>query len=732
MQIAVFYLARIQQGLEHFKNFAQSYRQYPAGISHDLFIICKGFSKKEEFEALQKIFQDIPHQIIPVEDDIGMDLAAYKEASNQVNHPYVCFLNTYSRINNDNWLQKFFSHCEKEDVGLVGATGSFESIYESSVYFVGSNLFFLSSQRKKTFYLFYCHLKNFFHKKIFKGYLKNIFNLWRINTNPHSFWHFINEVPSFPNPHIRSNAFMLRLKDWNSITEDKTLKTKTDSLLFESGVDGLSNFFFHQGRKILIVGSDGKGYSPLDWPEGGFFRSKNQENLLVKDNQIEYYLGASKSLQNLLRLCAWGDYLLENKGQKILRGLSFPQAPEKLKPKLRIKKPPFFSIVIPTHNRPKCLMDALQTIMDQDYSHWEVVIFDNASEQPIAPLVEKLKDPRIRCERSDEKLWVTESWNKAISMARGDYITFIRDNDGLCPHFFQNTLKILKKVPLLDLVFSSIYSVVFSDSSAGQIGFTCLCPLPYPFLKGENDPVYSLHKYEALQILHQWLKNSPSLYFAMPAFTIRRSLLQKIQRNGQLFHSNFPDYYFAGMAFAEAEKIVLSPQPLAFQGDSPHSVGGSLIKGEKNTFRTLHFPKENPTDTKNITKFLVPGWIFYTELMITLHKIAQNLSLPHGKSYFRRYQRMQLIYLLKTPKRNRRERTKDLLVLFPKLFLREKLFFCKVSFALLMFRFRLNKRFFRTICAQYSNTPTIKFLSYNDKKFVSGYAFYQHLKKGLL
>jgi glycosyltransferase involved in cell wall biosynthesis len=722
-------LARIQQGLELFKNFAQSYRNYPAGISHDLFIICKGFSKQEEFEALQEIFQDIPHKIIPVEDDIGMDLAAYKDASDQVTHPYVCFLNTYSRINSDNWLQKFFSHCEKEDVGLVGATGSFESLYDSSIHLLGNNLFLLLLQRKKIS-IFFCHLKNFFLRKIFKRHLSDTFNLWRMNTKPDSFWHFINWIPSFPNPHIRSNAFMLRLKDWQSITEKKPLKTKVDSVLLESGIDSLSDYFLRQGRKILLVGSDGKGYSPLDWPEGGFFRSKNQENLLIKDNHTDCYLGASKSLQTLLHHCTWGDYVFQ-KGQKNLENFSFPQNPEKLKPQPQMNKPPFFSIVIPTHNRPECLMDALKTIMDQDYSHWEVVIFDNASEQPIAPLVEKLKDQRIRCERSDEKLWVTESWNKAVSMARGDYITFIGDDDGLCPHFFQNTLKIIKKVPLLDLVCSSIYSVIFSDASTGQIGSTRLLSLPYPFLKGENDTFYPLHKHEALQILHQWLKNSPTIYFAMPAFTIKRSLLQKIQRNGQVFHSNFPDYYFAGMAFAEAEKIVLSPQPLAFQGVSPRSVGGSLLKGEKNLFRTLNFPKENPTDTKNITKFLVPGWDFYTELMITLHKTAQNLGLPHGKSYFRRYQRIQLIYLLTIPKPTDREKTKALLVLFPKLFLREKLFFCKVSFACLLFKIHLNKRILRTMCLEYSPIPKANLITYNDKKFVSGQAFYQQLKKGL-
>src|SRR5450759_1713977 len=97
-----------------------------------------------------------------------------------------------------------------------------------------------------------------------------------------------------------------------------------------------------------------------------------------------------------------------------------------------------FSVVIPTRDRLDLLAEAIQTILLQpETPSWELVVFDNASSQPINEYVNSLNDARIRYERSDEFLPVTESWNRAMSLAKGDYVTLLGDDDGLTPNYFK-------------------------------------------------------------------------------------------------------------------------------------------------------------------------------------------------------------------------------------------------------------------------------------------------------
>ncbi|MFW8646001.1 hypothetical protein ACOJBO_42725 [Rhizobium beringeri] len=130
-RIAVIYLARLAEGFAAFEAFAESYRRNAAGHDHDLVIICKGFTKPGEFAGIAAVFTGIPHQIISISDNVGLDIHAYREACLQLKQEFVCCFNTYARIESESWLAKLWTNFSKPGVGMVGATGSFESLYNS-------------------------------------------------------------------------------------------------------------------------------------------------------------------------------------------------------------------------------------------------------------------------------------------------------------------------------------------------------------------------------------------------------------------------------------------------------------------------------------------------------------------------------------------------------------------------------------------------------------------------
>ena len=82
--------------------------------------------------------------------------------------------------------------------------------------------------------------------------------------------------------------------------------TKRGAYLFENGKHSLTKRVMRQGLKMIVVGRDGKGYEKEEWNRSGTFRQRNQENLLVADNQTRRYANADEAARNHLARAAWG------------------------------------------------------------------------------------------------------------------------------------------------------------------------------------------------------------------------------------------------------------------------------------------------------------------------------------------------------------------------------------------------------------------------------------------
>lgn len=91
------------------------------------------------------------------------------------------------------------------------------------------------------------------------------------------------------------------------------------------------------------------------------------------------------------------------------------------------------SILLPTRNRLDLLKLAIESVRLQEYSDWEIVVSDNASDDDIGAYVQSLGDPRIRCRRFEQLVPVTDNWNAALEAATGEYFVMLGDDDALVP-----------------------------------------------------------------------------------------------------------------------------------------------------------------------------------------------------------------------------------------------------------------------------------------------------------
>src|SRR5215831_12473656 len=173
-EVCLVYLARAKSGVEPFHKFLTSYRQYRGGLEHDILILFKGFNDEVEIQKWLETAKEFNPGKMSVSDH-GFDLRAYGMAARQLDYTYFCFLNSFSEILAENWLAKMDAIIRRKGVGLVGATGSAESMY--------TNVLIQRDRRPKP------------------SLLERLWTPFRLRFCQLCF-------DPWPNYHIRSNAFM--------------------------------------------------------------------------------------------------------------------------------------------------------------------------------------------------------------------------------------------------------------------------------------------------------------------------------------------------------------------------------------------------------------------------------------------------------------------------------------------------------------------------------------------
>lgn len=105
---------------------------------------------------------------------------------------------------------------------------------------------------------------------------------------------------------------------------------------------------------------------------------------------------------------------------------------------------PFFSIVMPTREKAHLLKYALQSAVSQTFDDYEIVVCDNNSMDGTREVVHELADERLRYVRTEERLSMPDNWEFALEHARGEYVTYLCDDDAAGPRLLEKLYSILE------------------------------------------------------------------------------------------------------------------------------------------------------------------------------------------------------------------------------------------------------------------------------------------------
>ena len=114
---------------------------------------------------------------------------------------------------------------------------------------------------------------------------------------------------------------------------------------------------------------------------------------------------------------------------------------------------PVVSVIVPTHNRVGMIGETLQSILNQTFENFELIVVDNGSTDGTEEFVARFEDPRIRYHWQEDSGLPANSRNVGIGMARGRFVAFLDSDDLWLPEKLELQVRCFEEHPEAGLVY---------------------------------------------------------------------------------------------------------------------------------------------------------------------------------------------------------------------------------------------------------------------------------------
>ncbi len=102
---------------------------------------------------------------------------------------------------------------------------------------------------------------------------------------------------------------------------------------------------------------------------------------------------------------------------------------------------PLISVIMPAYIAAAFITEDIQSVLMQDYQHWELLIINDGSKDNTGQLIEKFNDPRIRTFHTENR-GVSKARNLGLAEMHGDYFAFLDADDVYLPSSLSSRLAV--------------------------------------------------------------------------------------------------------------------------------------------------------------------------------------------------------------------------------------------------------------------------------------------------
>lgn len=132
---------------------------------------------------------------------------------------------------------------------------------------------------------------------------------------------------------------------------------------------------------------------------------------------------------------------------------------------------PTFSICIPNYNYAHYIGETIESVLNQTYPHFEIIVADNASTDDSVQVIESFKDPRIRLVKNRYNIGFAPNLQAATAPAKMDFINLLSSDDKMRPEALECYAEVLRAQgddAQKTVLFSDAYLI---DAESRRIGY---------------------------------------------------------------------------------------------------------------------------------------------------------------------------------------------------------------------------------------------------------------------
>lgn len=234
----------------------------------------------------------------------------------------------------------------------------------------------------------------------------------------------------------------------------------------------------------------------------------------------------------------------------------------------QMSREPFFSVVIPTRNRGQLLEHALQSVLEQDFDDYELIVSDNCSTDNTAEVIKRVAGNRARCVRPDRVLSMPDHWEFALTHASGRYVGYLSDDDAWTGRMLSRAAEVLTstRAALVAVQSGLYYGANWLDHDLRNTAILT----PHT---GE------VREHESQTTLRELYTSSKVIYEAprmLNSFCDRRTMLRVKSVVERIFLIS-PDYSFPAFLLTEIPSWLYLDEPLHLQGVFAEGIGSTMV-----------------------------------------------------------------------------------------------------------------------------------------------------------
>jgi len=159
--------------------------------------------------------------------------------------------------------------------------------------------------------------------------------------------------------------------------------------------------------------------------------------------------------------------------------------------KSEVKKPKV-SVIIPLYNRKKHIYSCIQSILNQSFKDYELIVLDDGSTDGSDEIVSSFKESVVHLFKNDVNKGISYTRNRLNNLASGEYIAVLDSDDLAEPDRLEKQVAYLDKHPDIDLVAGCAQLIDEEGTALGEIWGAALRPENvYAFLPLGNQIIHS-------------------------------------------------------------------------------------------------------------------------------------------------------------------------------------------------------------------------------------------------